>query len=355
MLQQGWGALEHWFRRMFASSLTLGYVPKVWQGARGVSLPKPGKESYQRAKSFRLITLTSFQLKTLERIILWYLEAKENINTKLHPRQFGFRKGRSTEAALHQLVTRLEKSIIAGDFTIGCFLDIEGAFDNVKFESIENSLRYLGISSGLIRWISHMLRNRWITVSLGDSEQKGRVTRGCPQGGILSPLMWNVVIDGLLHLLDKEPGYSQAYADDLTMIMRGIDISTLYSLTQQNLNKVTEWAGNHGLKFSHLKTEIVIFTHRRKWVLPDTLKLYGQELQIKRATKYLGVMLDSRLTWNLHLENRIQRTTCTLMQCRRVIGKTWGLNPSRAKWMYTSIIRPMISYASVVWVNVLGH
>ena len=187
MLHQGWTSLKPWLWECFRASITLGYIPKCWQQARGVFTPKPGKDSYTKAKSFRLITLTSFLLKTLERLVLWYLQGKEQIETKLHPKQFGFRRGCSTEAALHQLVSKIEKSIVNGNFALGIFLDIEGAFDNVSFASIEEATSNKGISVGVSRWISHMLRNRTLEVELGSARIRREITKGCPQGGDLVP------------------------------------------------------------------------------------------------------------------------------------------------------------------------
>ena len=149
MLQHGWGDLCPWISQLFRASIQMGYIPKCWRKAKGLFLPKPGKDSYAKAKSFRMITLTSYQLKILERLILWYLGSGEDIDGKLHHYQYGFRKGRSTEAALHQLVHRLEENYIKGDLSMGIFLDIEGAFDKVPFRVIEEA----AVSKGIDKYI----------------------------------------------------------------------------------------------------------------------------------------------------------------------------------------------------------
>ena len=74
----------------------------------GIFLPKPEKKSYFEAKSFRMITLTSFQLKRLERLILYHINEDNNVQAKVSASQYGFRAGVSTEAALHELVLRVE-------------------------------------------------------------------------------------------------------------------------------------------------------------------------------------------------------------------------------------------------------
>ena len=83
-------------------------MPSAWKVGTGNLLPKPGKESYFKAKSFRMITLTSFELKWSERLILYPINADNNVQAKLSALHNGFRAGISTEPALHEFVLRVE-------------------------------------------------------------------------------------------------------------------------------------------------------------------------------------------------------------------------------------------------------
>ena len=83
-------------------------MPSARKVDTGIFLPKPGKESYFEAKSFRMITLTSFQVKWLERRILYHINEDNNVKAKLSASQYGFRAGISTETALNEFVRRVE-------------------------------------------------------------------------------------------------------------------------------------------------------------------------------------------------------------------------------------------------------
>ena len=63
LLQKGWNSIRNIHQTIFQMCLKYSYVPKVWKKGTGIFIPKPGKENYHEAKSFRMITLTSFQLK----------------------------------------------------------------------------------------------------------------------------------------------------------------------------------------------------------------------------------------------------------------------------------------------------
>uniref|UniRef100_A0A1Y1MHF7 Reverse transcriptase domain-containing protein n=1 Tax=Photinus pyralis TaxID=7054 RepID=A0A1Y1MHF7_PHOPY len=98
----------------------------------------------------------------------------------------------------------LEKGMSSGGIALGAFLDIEGAFNNTTFDSISEAAESFGIDGSIVRWIRAMLESRVIISSIGMTEMSSSVTRGCPQGGVLSPLLWCLVLDGLLPTLNLE-------------------------------------------------------------------------------------------------------------------------------------------------------
>ena len=63
-----------------------------------------------------------------------------------------------------------------------------------------------------------MRSNRFTTVSLKYSTKRFKITKGFPQGGVLSPVLWNLAVNNLLNKQANEmPGYLQAFADDLVI------------------------------------------------------------------------------------------------------------------------------------------
>ena len=108
LLQKGCNQLKRYYHVIFLACLRHSYVPSAWKKGTGIFLPKPGKESYFEAKSSRMITLTSFQLKWLERQILYHINDGNNVQAKLSASQYEFRAGVFTETALHEFVRRVE-------------------------------------------------------------------------------------------------------------------------------------------------------------------------------------------------------------------------------------------------------
>jgi hypothetical protein len=69
LLQEGREVFVPYLVRIFCACLATGYVPVMWRQVKVVFIPKPGRDSYDRPKDYRPISLTSFLLKTMERLI----------------------------------------------------------------------------------------------------------------------------------------------------------------------------------------------------------------------------------------------------------------------------------------------
>ena len=124
-------------------------------------------------------------------------------------------------------------------------------------------------------------------------------------------------------------------------------------MAQKAIIIAANWTSEQELQFSRKKSEIVLFTHKRN---PDvgSLSMNGSKLELSREARLLSVSLDSKLTWKPHITRITRKATTALMQCRQIVGKTRGIKPSMMKWIYTAMIRPIMSYACVAWAGSLN-
>jgi len=132
-----------------------------------------------------------------------------------------------------------------------------------------------------------------VVSTLGTTKVCGWVERGCPQGGVLSPLLWCLVADGLLEeLLVSNKGFHvQGYADDMAILVRRAFLEPLLELTQGVLQVVEKWCQGTGLSVNPAKTGIVIFTCKYKDSFVRSI-FGGVRLSPSGAVKYLGVTLE---------------------------------------------------------------
>ena len=79
------------------------------------------------------------------------------------------------------------------------------------------------------------------------------------------------------------------------------------------------------------------------------LKLGEAELTYEDSMKYLGVTLQRKLTWGLHVHARITKCTKLMNLANAAIGQKWGFNPERALWVYTALARSVSTYGAIAW------
>lgn len=340
--------LANYLVRVFQACLAHRYIPLKWREVKIMFIPKPGRGDYTQPKSFRPISLTSFFLKTLERLGDRKIRNQISILKPLHPNQHAYCAGKSTESALHSVVSRIGNALKTKNPTLGAFIDIEGAFDKTNFSSINQALAEHGVAPTLIEWINNMLKYRAIQFTV-NTTTRGIVSRGCPQGGVLSPLLWILVANELITELNACGLYSVGYADDIAILISGKFEGILCDLMRKAFRIIEKWCAKHELSVNPSKTELIMFTNKRvlgPHILP---KLFNSELTLKEEVKYLGVVLDSKLLWNKHLDHKLNKCTIAFYQCKKMIGNKWGLSPKITLWLYTAVIRPMLAYGALVW------
>ena len=103
-------------------------------------IPKPRKPCYTEAKGYRPLCLSSFLLKTLERLIDRHIRDGTLGRNPLHINQHAYQSGESTDTALNSEVSTIKKALQTQEIAFGAFLDIEGAFDRTSIESISSAL-----------------------------------------------------------------------------------------------------------------------------------------------------------------------------------------------------------------------
>ena len=349
LLQKGGKYILNPICNIYRASLACCYIPLAWRNARVTFIPKPGKMDYTVAKSFRPISLTSFLLKGLEKLVDRYLRDGPMATLPMHPRQHAYQAGKSTESALHQLVGRIEKALDAKEFALGIFFDIEGAFDNTPCEAVRKALTEWDIHVSVQNWITTLIKRRKVCVRNDHTDITATTNGGLPQGGGLSPTLWSAVANSLLKWLSKQGVFVQGYADDGVILIIGRILGTLCDIAQRTLKGVEKWCRERRLSVNPGKTEMVLFTKRYKIEGMKPIIFYNQELACSKQVKYLGVILDSKLNWKAHVDAKCQKAIVAFAQLRRTTGKTWGHSPKIAYWLYTMVIRPMLCYAAVIW------
>ncbi len=328
--------------------IATGSTPRLWRKMRVVFIPKVGKADYAVAKAYRPITLSNFILKGLERVVQWYI--LETVITSPLSNQHAYTKGRSCDSALSYFVDDVERSIYNGQYLLAVSLDCSGAFDSIHFEAASRCMKNSGIPKNIIQWYDKLLKGRCVSAKIQGLSRRVRPSRGSPQGGVLSPLVWNIIMDSFLSKFNTGAVRALGYADDILLYISGINITEMEEILQPVITQVSNWGITNGLMFNPTKTQMVMFTRRRGSRAPS-LTMGNVALEANDYIKYLGIEIHKSLSWNRHVTARVNKCKGLLFKCKSIIHRSWGLTPAKIEWIYKAIIRPKLSYGSIVW----GH
>ena len=155
-------------------------------------------------------------------------------------------------------------------------------------------------------WIYNFLskRTQQVTVN-GELSEEVLVTSGVPQGTVLGPVLFLIMISDI----DADVEFSNAsmYADD-TRIMKKISKEQDETLLKRDLNNVYEWCSENNMKFNSDKFELIVFTPKRN---TEQAKHYlapsGNQIEEKENLRDLGIQLSSNLKFNNHIETTITK------------------------------------------------
>lgn len=140
---------------------------------------------------------------------------------------------------------------------LAILFDMTGAFDNLKWSSILKELERRGTEKHLLRLIAGYLCDREVKIEEKYEVVTKKLTKGCPQGSILGPDLWNIRMDGLLNKLEKD-AKATAYANDIIVIVFGNSRRELECNAQVLVDVVVEWSRKEGLQLSKDKTEMIM-------------------------------------------------------------------------------------------------
>jgi hypothetical protein len=170
--------------------------------------------------------------------------------------------------------------------------------------------------------------------TLNDISLRFAISRGCPQGGVLSPILWCLVVNYLIIRLSGSGVFIQGCADDIFLLAVGKFPNTVSGLMQWSLPIVEIWCNKVGLSVNPDKTVLFAFTRKRKLQESFEPQFSGFKLSLPGSVNYLGVILHSRLTWREHVEVKVRKAHNLLWACRRACGMRWGL---RTRWSIDSM------------------
>lgn len=347
IIRKSWRTAGPIVRTIFNDILKEGVFPDVWKPGKMIILKKPGRNDLTNPKTYRPITLLPALGKLLEKALVARLEAHFRVHNSLSDRQFGFRPGLGTDDAIHTVKSLTDS--LPGKYTVGVLLDISGAFDHAWWPAIIDSLKNRGVPGDLIKIIRSYFNHRHVVIDAGDVLVWRSLQRGCPQGSVLGPLLWNVMFDDVLKLPLPDHCELVAYADDLLLLVNADSRTSIELKADIALNSITNWGAENKLSFAPDKTIGILLRGSLDERHPPTLKMNGQKVKFKLQARYLGFILSKNMNPCVHLRQAGIKAREAMCKLARLEGHHWGLKFRARLIMYKAIYTSIVTYAASAW------
>ena len=229
--------------------------------------------------------------------------------------------------------------------SIAIFLDLSKTFDTLNHNILLAKMERYGIRGTCLDWFQSYLGKRTKQVKCNDtlSETKS-INIGTPQGLCLGPLLFLLYCNDLyLHL---EIVSCILFTDDTTLFKSHSDPKYLTWCMEHDLAILSDWFKANKLTLNTNKSVGIFFNHTNHNLKLTNVMVNEVQLPFVDSTKFLGVWVDSKLKWNMHVEKLI-------MKMHRGLGMLWRsrklLSAHGKKMLYYAQVFSHLHYRISVW------
>jgi len=208
--------------------------------------------------------------------------------------------------ALLEFYDKITNAIDNKLFAIGIYIDLKKAFDTVNHKILLDKLNFYSIRGKSLDWFSDYLTNRTQITKINNIISSSKpITHGVPQGSILGPLLFILFINDLTSC-SKILDYI-LFADDTNSLYFNDNFANLISIVTTELTKLYNWFSANKLTLNLDKCNYMLFGNKVMDAENPTVLINNIILNRVNSTKFLGVHIDDKLTWNIHI-NEVSKT-----------------------------------------------
>lgn len=320
--------------KLINQSIDTMYFPDELKIASVTPIYKKGCTS--DPSSYRPISILPTISKIIEKLLKNKILSFFERNCLFCPQQFGFRPGKCTGDAICDFIEFVSDCFEKGDYAAAVFCDVSRAFDCVNHELLLEKLKTYNFDAGSVNYIASYLTGRHQVVRFnGRTSTQLPMRYGVPQGSVLGPLLFLIYVNDLADGLGVEKCI--LFADDTTLLTRSDVYAGAIDAAKAAEKDAEAWFGSNGLMMNKEKTNILVLAMR------DIV-----EQSNITSVKFLGMMLDTRMQWNVHGDYTAKKLSSAVYMLRSL---TNYVSHNVLRVVYFSYFHTIMSYGILLW----GH
>lgn len=329
---------------VFNEMISTGNFPECLKVAKVIPIFKSGDP--RELNNYRPISCLSVLDKILEKMLACRIMNYASHFGLIFSHQYGFRKGSGTLSATCDLVEGIYESLDAKRMVGAVFIDLKKAFDTINHELLLEKLELFGIRGTTLTLLESYLTNRQQFVSIGNTISEIRtISSGVPQGSNLGPLLFLLFINDICKLNLK--GEICLFADDTSLFYKDVQYRNIQQQMDHDLNLLYDYFCANKLSLNLKKTKCM-FIHSPRRRFPPRLPLTVHGVNVEEVHEYvfLGLTIDSTMSWSGHIRNLKKKLSSICGALRRVSNFIPG------KWLmqlYYTLVHSRLSYLVALW------
>jgi len=331
--------------KVYNTCLEKNTFPKDWKKGEIVTISKGAGKDPKEPKSYRPLCLLGSLSKVYKRMLNKRL-CEVRIRNDPMDEQYGYCPGRSTEMAINHVIEYVKSG--EEKYTNLLFVDISGAFDNLWWPSLFKAIADIGTPQYLLNVLKSYVTERSVTYRSKFAQTQKDISKGCPQGSVLGPTLWNIMMDTLVRDLRGTAG-CVAYADDLVVMYKGHSRRQLCNTAAAVSEVLNKWCITNRLTISPSKSAILQFGGDFNRNNPVKCKLFGRYVKTVQEWTYLGVVLDNKLLFRQHVKATNTKASTVINTIATIANRQYGIRPATLNVLYQGVYVSMVSYAASVW------
>lgn len=325
---------------IYNTSLLQGSFPDKWKQAAVVPILKNGSKA--EVSNYRPISILNVLAKVFESLV--YDRLYHHIENQIILEQHGFVRRRCIDTNLMSYTEFLHDALDVQIQVDAVYTDFRKAFDKIDHNILLSRIAAVGVHGGLLRWFESYLENRSQFVALLNYRSSSYpMTSGVPQGSHLGPLLFNIFINNI-KVCFKHSKFL-LYADDLKVYKRINSIEDSM-LLQSDLNRLCKYCQDNLLFLNLEKCHSVTFS-RNITTITHIYQLLDTNISRLGSVKDLGVVFDSKLLFNLHIEAAV--TSASKMLGFVLRQSRYFTDVRSVVLLYNAFVLGRLSFGSCVW------